>query len=478
MGYSVMNRFVGALRSCQCRVIQGASGYNGAITLAFLFAAVAATNANAQEFQEVHDCDQHAAHPSDPHRWAGGVKDNEIIPGPAVTFCRRAVDEHPQTPRFAFQLGRALWAANRIDEGTELFLALTEQFAYGPAYYYLAHVFVSGLGSVEADEERGKALYQTAAEKGFAPASQALRALAEANDTTRVDTLAASSGTTAPSAPIERLSAPRSAVDHQDISFEPDQYTQPSMVRALYSGDLAGLEPQGVGQTNYAGLSSAHIYLASFHNQFGGTVNLQDQSCVTLYDPSVTRTLDAKVARLITGGPGLDLESSLDQAGRRGWEMMGDLLMDLHRGGLDALVSTEQNLLELGEQGGIDAARLIARHGCQSEVAKRIYANIRAYALGQPPVLSPQEQERQQSILNREAEEAERERQQSLRTDAAASCFSQWQEEPMCQCIVAALDHLKITEGEWRMIGNEFTSVVSLVRRYEGLREDLGSCRS
>lgn len=478
MAYPVTNRFVGVPRSGQRRVIRGAAGFNGVVNLTFFVAAMAATNADAQEFQEVHDCDQHAAHPNDPHRWAGGVEDSEIIPGPAVAFCRRAVDEHPQTPRFAFQLGRALWAANRIDEGTELFLALTEQSAYGPAFYYLAHAFVSGLGSVEADEERGEALYQIAAEKGFAPASQALRAPAEANDITRDDTFAASSGTTAPSAPVERLSAPRSEGDHQDISFEPDRYTQPGMIRALYSGDLSSLEPQGVGQTNYAGLSNAHIYLASFHNQFGGTVNLQDQSCVTLYDPSVTRTLDAKLARVITGGPGHDLESSLDQAARRGWEMMGDLLMDLHRGGLDAWVSTEQNLLELGEQGGIDAARLIARHGCRSETAKRIYANIRAYALGRPAVLSPQEQERQQRILKREAEEAERKHQQSLRTDAAASCFSQWREEPMCQCIVAALDHLEITEGEWRMIGNEFTSVVSLVRRYEGLREELGACRS
>lgn len=434
--------------------------------------------ASAEEFQDVHECDRYAAHPSDPHRWAAGVEDRDIIPGPAVKFCREAVEEYPETPRFAFQLGRALWAANRIDEGTEVFLTLEEQAEYGPVYAYLADAYMYGLGSIEVDEELGLALYQIAAEEGFAPANEVLAALTGPDDEARDEATADSPETTGSREPIAQVMEPQARSAQEEVAFNPGMYTQPKMVGALFSGNLANLEPDGVGKTNYAGLSNAHIYLASFHKEFGGTVNFKDQSCVTLYDPRVTKNLDAKAVKLLYGESGNDLETGLNQTAQRGWEMMADLLTDMSEGGMGSLVDTQQNLIELGENGGIDAARLIARHGCQSETAQRIYANIRAYAFGQEGVLSPEEAARQEKIKAREAEKAEQARQDNLRTDAAASCVAQWKEEPMCRCIVKALDQYQITEGEWRMIGNEFKSVISLSGRYDGLREGLRTCRS
>src|ERR1044071_5600368 len=66
--------------------------------------------------QEVSDCDTYAAHPADVNRWAAGVSDGAIIPGLAVQRCSAAVSKSSKTPRFHFQLGRALLASGRAKE--------------------------------------------------------------------------------------------------------------------------------------------------------------------------------------------------------------------------------------------------------------------------------------------------------------------------------------------------------------------------
>lgn len=157
---------------------------------------------------------------------------------------------------------------------------------------------------------------------------------------------------------------------------------------------------------------------------------------------------------------------------------MADILTDMSKGGMGSLVDTQQNLLELGENGAIDAARLIGRHGCQSEVTKRIYANIRAYALGQPGILSPEEEERQEKVKAKKAQEAEQNRKAEIRANAAENCVAQWKARPMCQCMVGVLDKHEISDGDWQLVGREFKKVISLSGRYDGLREDLRACRT
>src|SRR5262245_41094931 len=66
--------------------------------------------------QEVSDCDTYAAHPDDVNRWAPGVADGAIVPGLAVQRCSAAVSKSNKTPRFHFQLGRALLANGHPDE--------------------------------------------------------------------------------------------------------------------------------------------------------------------------------------------------------------------------------------------------------------------------------------------------------------------------------------------------------------------------
>lgn len=72
------------------------------ITAAFAMVVTCLSPAVAFGYDDVHRCDEYAAHPNDPNRWAKGVVDAEIIPGPAVKYCREAVEDYADTPRFRF----------------------------------------------------------------------------------------------------------------------------------------------------------------------------------------------------------------------------------------------------------------------------------------------------------------------------------------------------------------------------------------
>lgn len=126
------------------------------------------------ELSDVHKCDEFAAHPEDPEKWADGVADDDILPGPAVKLCSQAVAEHPGTARFHFQLGRALWAAGKIEEGVEAFFE-AQEMEYAPAYAYLGDAYQEGLvPDEEADPEFAQELYALAVERGFEPAEAML----------------------------------------------------------------------------------------------------------------------------------------------------------------------------------------------------------------------------------------------------------------------------------------------------------------
>ena len=72
-------------------------------TFAFGATAVAlAGSAFAQKYQEVHRCDELAAHPANPNRWAKGVEDENIVPAPSLKSCTQAVEAYPSQRRLAF----------------------------------------------------------------------------------------------------------------------------------------------------------------------------------------------------------------------------------------------------------------------------------------------------------------------------------------------------------------------------------------
>ena len=356
----------------------------------FLFFAFGqSTHLAAQGFEEVDKCDEYAAHPNDPNRWATGVADEDIIPGPAVKYCREAVAKHPDTPRFAFQLGRALWAANKIDEGTEVFLKLEKDFEYGPVYAYLGDAYMYGLGGVEKDEDLAVSLYQIAADDGFAPAQDVLASLGNEDGGAGGDGEQVAVATPeAPNAPQTPPPAPETVMEQPQQAvaeppFDPSQYTQPRLIGALYSGNFADMKDEDIGKTNYVGLSNAFLYVEAFHKHFSEQVNFIDQSCVNIYRPDVQRQLNSKIRTLMTGGQG-GLENGLNFGAEQGFKAMADMFKDLNAGGMDRMMRTQQNLQALAESGGIDAAHLISTYGCQSETVKRIYTNIAAYAAGRP----------------------------------------------------------------------------------------------
>lgn len=110
-----------------------------------------------------HRCDELAAHPDDPDRPAGvvGVDEDGIDANEAAEACTAAVEDHPDEPRFAFQLGRVLMQAGE----TELATSFLSDAAAGGSAAALAY-----LGDLEDDPDDARDLYEAAADGGFAPA--------------------------------------------------------------------------------------------------------------------------------------------------------------------------------------------------------------------------------------------------------------------------------------------------------------------
>jgi len=65
--------------------------------------------------QPLDACDWEAAHPSDPDRVGPGRPSGEVDVQRAIAACRQAVEAHPDTARFHYQLARAL--VYRADRG-------------------------------------------------------------------------------------------------------------------------------------------------------------------------------------------------------------------------------------------------------------------------------------------------------------------------------------------------------------------------
>ncbi len=434
-------------------------------------------SAQAQEFEDVHKCDEYAAHPNDPHRWAAGVADADIIPGPAVKFCTQAVQAHDATPRFAFQLGRAQWAANRMEDGLQTFLALEERFSYPPVYAYLGEAFYLGLGGAEQDEALALSLFELAAADNFEPAVLALEQLSGEAPAT-----VASAPVTAPAPQPKAAQAQPQQQPQQQVAqtqpqappavpFDPAKFSQPGIIKALASGNFDSMSVTGFGKTNYAGLDNTIIYINNFHAEFGGTYNMKDPYCVGLYDPQVDRRLKSRATRALMGG-------SRDDMAARGFNMMGQLLTDMtSNGGLNRMVEMEQAAQALASSGAQDGGKLILFHGCQSEIVQTIYANLKAYAYGRAPKLSAEEKAR---VAEANARKREREKvaaARKLRTDAQQSCVNQFKKSAFCGCIIKNLETHKLADSEWKSLGQSFREILVVAKEHDGFADQLKNCR-
>ena len=84
------------------------------------------------------DCDLLGAHPADPSRVAEGVQWDLIDARRAVSACRSAVQQYPDSSRLKFQLGRVLVFAKRRDEG------LSYLFEAANQNYLIAYSLIGG----------------------------------------------------------------------------------------------------------------------------------------------------------------------------------------------------------------------------------------------------------------------------------------------------------------------------------------------
>lgn len=133
--------------------------------------------AQAQQDREkalLGDCDRSAAFPSDPTLPQGvtGVAFNQIDAAKAVPACREALRVHPNDPRIAFQLGRALDKMG----GSNADLEAVKQYRFAAdaghagAMNNLGNLYQNGRG-VEKNELEGLRWYQKAADAGLIIAS-------------------------------------------------------------------------------------------------------------------------------------------------------------------------------------------------------------------------------------------------------------------------------------------------------------------
>jgi dipeptidyl aminopeptidase/acylaminoacyl peptidase len=113
-------------------------------------------------------CDRLASEPFDPRKRAPGLPFSDIEAERAVPACRAAVNAAPDEARFRYQLGRALYRADKRDEAAALIRAAAEKGEPG-AQDFLGYLYESG-GGVANDDAKALLWYRQAAGGGHARA--------------------------------------------------------------------------------------------------------------------------------------------------------------------------------------------------------------------------------------------------------------------------------------------------------------------
>lgn len=127
-----------------------------------------------------HDCDRLAAHSADPDRAAKGIYYDQLDARAAIKACREAVEKHPSTLRFHYQLGRALVKSKSYSEALDIFRMLVAK-EHAPAMNSLGLMYRHGEGVTQDGAEAVK-WYRKGAERGFAGAMFALGSMYQYGD--------------------------------------------------------------------------------------------------------------------------------------------------------------------------------------------------------------------------------------------------------------------------------------------------------
>ena len=118
----------------------------------------------------LHQCDRLAADPGDADRLGDPVLTETLKSqvSTAISACRRAASEYPKTPRFAHQLGRALYVNDEKAEALTWYSKAAE-VDYTAATYNLAVAYDLGDG-VGKNQEFANEMYRKAAGRGSSSA--------------------------------------------------------------------------------------------------------------------------------------------------------------------------------------------------------------------------------------------------------------------------------------------------------------------
>lgn len=424
----------------------------------------------------VHSCDEYAAHPNDPNRWAIGVIDEKIIPGPAVKFCREAVAAFPDTLRFQFQLGRALWAANNFEEGLKYFMQVGDQNTYGPAYHYLGDATFYGIANVEVDEELALNLYEVSAGSGFLPSVELLENFQNANlQIEIVEEESISENTVVnPSISLQQQSIPPPTT----VAFDASIFLEPDIVTGLFNG---AFELVNKGETKTFQDDMALHYMQGFLTQFSQDFNINDatNSCADLYRPALSQELNFRIARGQRGSEIL-FGGNLDDTAKFGFEVMADMAGLLTGDGVmnSNMMQVAKRIGLLSANGQKDGLRLIKRHGCNSDVVKRIFANVSAFISGSSPIVSEAERKRQTEIAAQEKRRVEAERLMVIQTNAKDGCETTFKKSDFCACLIKSLKKQNLNQSDWIAISNNFREVIAIAKRNKEISGSLRSCRT
>ena len=384
---------------------------------------------------DVHPCDDVAAHNQDKQRWGRGISDEDLAPALAISRCSAAVKEHPETSRFHFQLGRALWVAQRYREAMD-HLKKAAAGGHSAAFAYLGAAYKNGLGGVPQDNDRAMKFYAAAAEGGFNIAEEALATLQQ---------------------------------EAKQGTFSSEGFQEPGIVQGLYTGDFS-LFPSEYEQW------FLDVYLLSFSEWFNDEVKFADKnsenvsSCALLYDPGLKQILANRVMAdhpLYGGGP--------SDPARRGFGVLEETLKMMLQmrqpGGTESMLNDNKidggmKLQTLKAKAVKDALFLANTYGCQNKIAKQVYKNIRPYALNEVSyavVTNP----RLTQDLTQGCHDYVRDTSNSSR------------KEERCSCAVNAILKSNIPEDEQELLAASFTKkrLDRIQNKYSRFSQNISSCR-
>ncbi|MEW8326386.1 MAG: tetratricopeptide repeat protein [Candidatus Thiodiazotropha sp.] len=326
-----------------------------------------ASDKSSQASEKKHKCDEHAAHPDDPGRWASGVIEEELVPGPSVQFCTDAVSEFPGTARFHFQLGRALLNANQYDQAIEA-LAEAANLDYGPAYAYLADIYRFGLLG-EPDIDTALAYYDISIASGFTPAQDAKESMLAGEDT------ANSSAVDNAAEPVQQYEEvvyqqPAKPLAYSR-SFDQEGFAMGSVLMLVYDGDFQSLKSNEF---------SVLLYFSHLHNYFSKDYNKMDEACSAFGDPTLSRD----IFKRSTASSGLFQQNGM--VSTDGLKKIFEFIVQTRDGGMGSVIDAGSSIQILQDSAKKDGVKLAQRYGCESQVVKRIYGNIKSFVRNQEPI--------------------------------------------------------------------------------------------